>query len=233
MNTLKRWAPLIVIAAAVATVFATGWYRYLSFDVLRDNRAALLSYVAANPLIAAGAYFLLYVAAALLAVPGVLWLTIAGGFLFGTLFGGALAWGGALVGALGLFLAARGALAPLLQKQAKGWLPKLRDGFQANAFSYLLTLRLVPVPFVAVNLAAAAFGMTTRDYVIATAVGMIPGAFIYASIGGGLGAVLDAGGTPNLSIFTNPAIFGPILGLALLSLIPVALKAFKKEKVPT
>lgn len=231
MKQWTRWAPLALIAAAVVLVFAMGWHRYLSLDTLRDNRAALLEFVSANPALAIASFIAVYFAAALLAIPGVLWLTIAGGFLFGTWIGGGAAWFGALLGATALFFVARGALAPLLQRQTKGWLPKLRDGFNENAFNYVLTLRLIPLaPFVVVNLASAAFGMKTSQYVAASAIGMAPGALVYASIGAGLGAVLDAGGQPNVSLFANPAVYGPLLALGALSLMPVVLKALKKKE---
>lgn len=230
MKQLQRWAPLALIAIGVGLVFAMGWHRYLSLDALRENRTALLAFVTDQPATAGLAYIGIYIVAAMLAIPGVLWLTIAGGFLFGTWLGGAAALLGALIGATLLFLAARGALAPLVSRQAKGWLPKLRDGFQDNAFNYLLTLRLIPLaPFVAVNLAAAAFGVKLRDFVVASGLGMAAGAFIYASIGAGLGAVLDSGGSPDVSLFANPAVYGPILALAALSLTPILWKAMRKK----
>jgi uncharacterized membrane protein YdjX (TVP38/TMEM64 family) len=79
-------------------------------------------------------------------------------------------------------------------------------------------------------LAAAAFDVKARDFVVASALGMAPGAFVYASIGAGLGAVLDAGGSPDVSLFANPAVFGPILALAGLSLVPVVLKTLKARR---
>jgi uncharacterized membrane protein YdjX (TVP38/TMEM64 family) len=230
MKGWTRWAPLALAAGALAFVIAMGWHQYLSLDTLKTHRTILLEFVAQQPLLAGGAFVGIYVLAAALAAPGVLWLTIAGGFLFGSWIGGGAALLGALIGATLLFIAARGALAPLLQKQTKGWLPKLRDGFQENALNYLLTLRLIPLaPFVVVNLAAAAFNVKLRDFILASGVGMAPGAFVYAAIGSGLGAVLDAGGTPNLSLFTNPAVFGPLLALAALSLLPVVIKALKRK----
>lgn len=230
MKRVLRWAPLIAAAGALALVFAMGWHEYLSLDALKTHREALLDFVTREPVLAMASFIGVYILAATLAVPGVLWLTIAGGFLFGTWVGGIAALLGALIGATALFLAARGALAPLLQRQTKGWLPKLRDGFQDNAFSYLLTLRLVPLaPFVVVNLAAAAFDVRVRDFVVASGLGMAPGALVYASIGSGLGAVLDTGGAPNLSLFANPAVFGPLLALAALSLTPVLIKTLKRK----
>jgi uncharacterized membrane protein YdjX (TVP38/TMEM64 family) len=93
-----------------------------------------------------------------------------------------------------------------------------------------LTLRHKPLaPFVVVNLAAAAFNAKLRDFIIASAIGMAPGALIYASIGAGLGVVLDAGGHPDVSLFANPAVFGPLLALGLMAMAPVFLKALKRK----
>ncbi len=69
--------------------------------------------------------------------------------------------------------------------------------------------------------------MRLRDYVLATFIGIIPGSFVYASVGNGLGAVFDRGETPDLGIIFEPAILIPIVGLAVLALLPIAYKKFK------
>jgi uncharacterized membrane protein YdjX (TVP38/TMEM64 family) len=119
MTQIGRWAPLALIAVGIGVVLANGWHRYLSLETLQLHRAALLEAVAQAPVIAPLIFMGVYFLASLLGVPGVLWLTIAGGFLFGTWVGGAAAWAGALIGASALFMAARGARAPLLQPQTK------------------------------------------------------------------------------------------------------------------
>jgi uncharacterized membrane protein YdjX (TVP38/TMEM64 family) len=226
-----RYLPVAAIVAAVVAIFATGAHRWLSLEALRDNRADLIAFVAEQPAVALSAYLALYVIGTMLAIPGLLWVTIAGGFLFGTWGGFGLTWFAATLGATALFLAARGAFADLLAKQAKGWLAKLRQGFNDNAFNYLLSLRLMPfAPFPVVNIAPALLGVKTRDYVAATALGIIPGVFVYTSVGAGLGAVLDAGGTPNLSLAARPEVWGPLVGLGLLSLLPIAWKAWRKGR---
>ncbi|MGE0597670.1 MAG: TVP38/TMEM64 family protein, partial [Hyphomonadaceae bacterium] len=123
-----------------------------------------------------------------------------------------------------------------LRGRAGGWIEKLRDGFSRNAFSYLLVLRLTPIaPFFIVNLAPAFLGVKLRDYVLATFIGIIPGTLVYSLVGAGLRAAFDAGTSPDPAsaardLLLSPAILLPVLGLIVLSLIPILIRAFSKEK---
>ena len=108
---------------------------------------------------------------------------------------------------------------------------KMEKGFQDNALSYLLVLRLSPLfPFWLVNLGPARLGVPVRTFVIGTFFGIIPGAAVFCSIGSGLGAIIDAGEIPDLGIIFQPEIFVPLLGLAVLALLPVVYKRFKLSK---
>jgi uncharacterized membrane protein YdjX (TVP38/TMEM64 family) len=102
----------------------------------------------------------------------------------------------------------------------------MEEGFRENAFSYLLILRLVPLfPFFLVNIAPAAFNVKLRDFALATFIGIIPGAFAYASAGAGLGAVIEKGGEVSLDgLLTDPKILTPIIALSVLALLPIVLK---------
>jgi uncharacterized membrane protein YdjX (TVP38/TMEM64 family) len=92
-------------------------------------------------------------------------------------------------------------------------------------------LRLIPLfPFWLVNIVPAFLGVPVRTYVLGTAIGIIPGSLVYASVGNGLGAVFDAGQTPDLGIIFKPAILLPIVGLAVLALLPIAYRRFKVRK---
>jgi uncharacterized membrane protein YdjX (TVP38/TMEM64 family) len=225
---LRRAAPLAVLAAAIVAAFAFGLDDYLSFDALRQHRTGLLAFVGTNGVLAMVLFVAIYAAVVALSLPGGAILTITGGFLFGVLFGGALAVIGATIGATLLFVIAKTALGDPLRARAGPWLRKMEDGFSENALNYLLVLRLVPLfPFWLVNLVPAFLGVSPGIYVLGTFIGIIPGTFVYASVGNGLGAVFDAGGTPDLGIIFKPAILMPIVGLAVLALIPVAYKKYR------
>ncbi len=110
---------------------------------------------------------------------------------------------------------------------------RFETGFRDDALSYLLVLRLLPVfPFWLVNLVAGVIGVPLRTYLLATLIGMIPGTFVYASLGNGLGTLIQEGRQPGLSALLNPAVFLPILGLAALALLPVVFKRWRARNGP-
>ncbi|MFM7346838.1 MAG: TVP38/TMEM64 family protein [Tagaea sp.] len=224
-----RFLPLASILGAVATAYALGLHTYLSFEVLAENRAQLLAWTEANRALALALYMLAYIAVVALSLPGGAVATLTGGFLFGTWLGGLATVFAATIGATLLFLAARTALGDVLREKAGPGLRKLEEGFKRDALSYLLVLRLVPAfPFFLVNLAPAFLGVNLRTYLIGTFFGIMPGSFVFASVGAGLGAVFDRGERPDLSIILTPPVLLPLLALAALSLVPVAWKRFKK-----
>jgi uncharacterized membrane protein YdjX (TVP38/TMEM64 family) len=152
-------------------------------------------------------------------------MTLAGGLLFGAWIGTVLAVLAATVGAIGVFLAARSALAAPLARRAGPWLERLRPGLERDGFWYLMTLRLMPVaPFWLVNLVPALVGLRLPSFALATLIGIIPGTAVFAAIGAGIGGVLAAGGRPDLTVVLSPQILGPLLALAALSLLPVLLR---------
>lgn len=227
----RRFLPLLAILAGLVLFFALGLDRYLSWDSLRQNRQALLEAVAQHPGRTAALFVLLYAVLAALSVPGASFFTVGGGFLFGPLGGGVLAVLAATLGATGIFLAARTALGDVLRRRIGPAMARAEAGFAKNALSYMLFLRLMPVfPFWMVNLAAAFLAVPLRIFVLGTAVGIIPGTFVYASVGNGLGAVLDQGGKPDLGVVLRPEILLPIVALALLSLVPVIYRAVKQKR---
>ncbi|UEM20047.1 TVP38/TMEM64 family protein [Skermanella mucosa] len=230
-SNLKRFLPLAVLAAGLVAFFALGLHRYLNFSSLGEHRETLLDLVGRHPVAAPLGFIAVYAAAVAFSIPGAAVLTIAGGFMFGTLAGGIYVVTGATLGAVGVFLAARTALGSGLRRRAGPWMARLEAGFHENALSYLLVLRLVPLfPFWLVNLVPAFLGVPLGTYALGTFLGIIPGSFVYASVGNGVGAVFDAGGTPDLSIIFKPEILLPIAGLSLLALVPVIYKKFKGNR---
>ena len=227
----QRLLPLLVLAAGLATAFALDLHHYLSWDTLRENRHALLAAVSEAPVRTALIYVAVYTAAAAFSIPGAVFLSIGAGYLFGLFPGTPLAMTGATLGATCVFLAARTAVGDFLERKLGRSFRRLEHGFQKNAFSYMLFLRFMPLfPFWFVNLAAGLLKVRPRDFVLGTIVGIIPGSLVYVSVGNGLGAVLDAGGTPDLGVIFRPAILLPILGMSLLSLVPILYRRSKARR---
>ena len=223
-----RLLPLGLLAAAWVVFMLGGGYRYLTFSALAQNRDWLCGLVQQWGILAAFVYIALYATLVALSVPGAAILTIAGGFLFGTWVGGLCAVIGATLGATAIFLAARAGLGGLAQRAGQ-FIAKLEAGFRDDAFNYLLVLRLVPIfPFWLVNLVPALVGVRLPIYVLATFLGIVPGTFVYASLGNGLGSLVEE---PDLAIIFKPSLFLPIVGLALLALVPVGYKHWRGKKL--
>jgi uncharacterized membrane protein YdjX (TVP38/TMEM64 family) len=233
-TTLDRLAPLLPLIAAFVAFFALGLNEYISLDMLRENRALLKEWVQLHRTEAALIFIAAYIVVAAASLPAGAVLSVTGGFLFGSVFGTVWIVIGATIGATILFLIARSTLGEPLRQRFSGSIKAMEEGFRRNAFSYMLILRLVPLfPFWLVNLAPAFLGVSLLTFVVTTAIGIIPGAFVFASIGNGLNALFDAGEQPDLSltaIITRPDFYIPIAGLIVLSLIPMVYRALTGSK---
>ena len=247
---LKRLWPLLLLLAGMAFVFAMGWQRYLTLQELVDRREALRAAIAGHTVLAALAFMAIYAATVALSLPGAAVLTLAGGFLFGWFVGGLASMLAASVGAVLVFLIARTALGEPLAARAGPWLAKLRQGFQEDAFNYLLFLRLVPIfPFWLVNLAPALLGVSLWTYTLATVIGIIPGSFAYSIAGNGLDSVIVAQLAAHQSCLAKigsdaeelcafvlepralltPGLIAGFVALGLVALIPIAIKRFRRK----
>jgi uncharacterized membrane protein YdjX (TVP38/TMEM64 family) len=231
---VKRLAPLIVLALGFGLFFAFDLDRFVSFQALNDNRAELIDFVDRQGFLAILTFIVIYAVSTALSLPGGAVLTVTGGFLFGTWFGTLYAVLGATAGAIAVFLIAKTSLGDVLRARAGPSLRKMEAGFRENALSYLLVLRLIPLfPFFLVNIVPAFLGVPLRTYAIATFFGIIPGAFVFASVGSGIGSVfdqMDAQFDP-ASVLT-PQVITALVGLAVLSLLPVVYKKLKARKPP-
>jgi uncharacterized membrane protein YdjX (TVP38/TMEM64 family) len=211
--------------AGLVTFVALDLDRYLSLETLRQHRGALRAWVEASGGRATVSFMAVYIVTVACSLPGATVLSVTSGLLFGTVWGTAVVVVSATLGATGLFLIARTALGESLQARAGTWRHALEVGFREHALSYLIVLRLVPIfPFFLVNLVPAFLGVPWPTFVLGTCVGIIPGSFVYASVGAGLGSIFDTGGTLSLHGVLTPQVVTALVGLAVLALVPVIYK---------
>lgn len=230
-RSLGRWLPPALVVAALSTFFALGLGRYLTFQSLAEHREWLLHWVDRLGLLAPLAFVLIYAALVAVSIPVGIIVTLTGGFLFGTWLGGLYSLIAATLGSAAIFLIASTSFGDLLRQRALPSLRKVEAGFQENAASYLLVLRLVPIfPFWLVNLLPAFFGMRLRTFVAVSFVGMAPGSFVYSSLGAGVGSIVDAGQAPDLQLILRWPVLGPLIALSALALVPVLYKRHKARQ---
>jgi len=228
---IRRLLPVALLLAALAAAFGLGLQDYLSIEALHRHRSLLNSFVAGHAVAAALVFMAVYTLSTALSLPGGLVLTVAGGFLFGVVLGTLYVVVAATLGATAIFLIARGALGDLFRAKAGPFVQHMEAGFRENAFSYMLVLRLIPLfPFFVVNLVPAFLGVPLRTYVAGTFIGIIPGTVVFILAGAGLGSVFDRGGVFTVDSVLTPEIVAGLIGLSVLSLLPVVYKRMKARK---
>ena len=230
----RRLLPAAVLVVALVLGYALGLHRFLTLEFLAGSRAELLAWQDANPLLSMAAFFAAYALAVAVSVPAASVLTIAGGFLFGWLAGSVLVAFAATLGATVLFVVARTAFGGFLRDRIGGQAARFAEGFERDAFSYLLALRLAPVfPFFIVNVAPALFNVPTRTYVAATFLGILPGVVAYAWLGQGIDSVLSAaeasGHRPALGDLVTADITIAFAALALVALVPPVVRTLRRR----
>jgi len=213
----------ILIGCVIGAFFYFDLGRFLSLDMIKHNRDRLLAFTDLHYTASIMLFILTYVVVAGLALPGAVILTLVGGFLFGSVWGTLFVNVGATTGAVFAFLAARYLLRDWVEAKFGEWLRPLQDGITRDAFSYLLTLRLIPIfPFFALNLVSGLTRMSLPTYASATALGIIPGSFVYAYAGRQLGTI------DSLKDIASVNVIGAFVLLGILALTPVAYKKLRR-----
>ena len=217
---LARRALPVLLLAGLALFFLSGAHKFLSFSHLAEHYSTLKGFVETAPLLSVLAFACAYVLTVALSLPIASVLTLAGGALLGW-SAAAVIICSATIGATIVFIAARTVLNEFLTQRTSGFMTKLEAGFQKNAFSYLLALRLIPAaPFWVVNIVPALLGMRLNQYVLATFIGIAPGTFIYVWVARSFDILLSRGQSPDLSVLREPAVIAPLFALGALSLLP-------------
>lgn len=217
----------LLFAAAIGAFFFFDLKTYLSLDTLKANRDSLLAFTEEHYMPAVVLFILIYILQTSFSLPGATIMTLAGGFLFGSLWGPLYVNIGATTGATLAFLAARYLFHQWVERKFGDRLGPIQDGFAKNAFSYLLTLRLIPFfPFFLVNLLSGLTRVKVSTYVVATAVGIIPGSVVYTFAGRQLGTI------NSISELVSPRLLLAFSLLGLLMLIPVIYRRLTETPTP-
>ncbi len=213
-SVLRRLWPISALLVAVLLLAVFGPDNQTVFAMLRSHRESLLVLVADYVVIADLAFMVIYAVAIAFSIPGGAMMTLVGGFLFGPLRTTIYVVFAATIGATALFLIARTAVGDRLRSRAGPWMAKMESGFQDNAMSYLLVLRLVPLfPFFVVNLLMGLTRISAPAFYLVSQVGMLAATFVFVYAGTQLAQVHKLGDV------LSPQL---IIALSLLGLFPLA-----------
>ncbi|QYF86813.1 TVP38/TMEM64 family protein [Brevundimonas sp. PAMC22021] len=223
-----RLLPLVAIAGLVVAFFALGLNRWLSMEMIREHGLGLQAYARTHFWIALLVFVGVYALATASTIPGPVFLTLLGGLMFGPWIGALAQATGATIGSVVIYYVYRTSIGTWLRAKLAsdaGLMDRLARGLDRNAFTTLLTLRLIPsVPFVLINATAGMMAVPIRPYVVATFVGLLPSTTIYTWIGSELGELLRRGVRPDLDLLLHQ-FFWPLMGVVFLSLLlPVGIR---------
>jgi uncharacterized membrane protein YdjX (TVP38/TMEM64 family) len=233
MRLIRRFWPLVALACVIALIFGMGWNRYLSLDTLRDHGATMEAFTGRHYSLSLLALVAVFAVLTASVVPGVFFVTITAGYLFGPWVGGIATSIAATLGALVVYAVARSALGDVLRRRAArdaGLMRKVCDAIDRDTFWYVLASRLaVVVPFHMINLAAGVMAVRLTPYTIATLIGLLPAHFIYCWIGDSLHDLLIVDPDPDIpSLFY--AFWAPMAGVFVLAVIlPLAMKTIQSR----
>ena len=233
MNVIRRFWSLVALACVIALIFGMGWNRYLSLDTLRDHGGALRAFTADHYVLSLLALIALFTVLTASVVPGVFFVTITAGYLFGPWVGGIATSVAATLGALIVYAVARTALGQTLRDKAArdaGLMQKVCAAIDKDTFWYVLASRLaVVVPFHMINLAAGVMSVRLVPYTVATVIGLLPAHFIYCWIGDSLSDLLAVDPDPDIQALFNQ-FWAPMAGVFILAVIlPIAIKAVQSR----
>ncbi|MDF0645840.1 MAG: TVP38/TMEM64 family protein [Nitrospira sp.] len=204
---------------AISAFYLFDLKTYLSLDLLKANRDRLLAFTEKHYVTAVVLFILTYIAQTAFSLPGATLMTLTGGFLFDSVPAALYVNIGATIGATLAFLSARYLLRDWVERRFGHRLGAFQEGFARNAFTYLLTLRLIPLfPFFLVNLLSGLTRVSALTYVAATALGIIPGSLVYTFAGRQLGTI------NSLGELASPRLLLAFTALGLLFLMPIAYK---------
>ncbi len=227
---MKTILPLVLLFILGLTAYFTKAYEYLDPNYFMSIHQELTQYTQDHWWFSIGAYVLIYITVVTVSIPGATLLSVIGGFLFGNLLGTLLVVPAATIGATLLFLCLRIATNALSSLKLKYNIAQLRKDLEQDSFFYLLTLRLIPLfPFVAINIAAAAVQLPLKTFFWGTFFGIIPGSFVYVSLGNALRTLITQ---PHftLSLALDLNILIALTGLGLLALLPVVYRHWKSSQ---
>jgi uncharacterized membrane protein YdjX (TVP38/TMEM64 family) len=214
--TKLRLYLLIIVALVIGSFFYFDLYQLLTLDNLKSQQEAIIAYRNDNPVLAAAIYALVYIAVTGLSLPGATILTLAGGAVFGLLWGTLIVSFASSIGATLAFLAARFLFRDAVNAKFGHQLKEIDAGMAHDGTFYLFTLRLVPlIPFFVINLVMGLTPLKTRTFYWVSQVGMLAGTLVYVNAGTQLAKI------ESLSGILSPALVG---SFALLGVFPIIVK---------
>ena len=233
MAKVRRFLPLMVLLLVAGVIIASGAYRYLSFEAIQQAGEGLRAQVDRNYLPSLVVLMAAFAVLTASVTPGVFFLTILAGYLFGPWVGGVATSVAATLGALAVYWAGASAARDWLKRRLEskgGLLARICESIDRNTFSYVLAARLVvSVPFHLINIAAGLMRVRLKPYLSATFLGILPAHLVYCWIGSNLGSLTSESDLRSMA----GKLALPLAAVGFLSIgLPLLMRVFRSRNQP-
>jgi pyruvate/2-oxoglutarate dehydrogenase complex dihydrolipoamide dehydrogenase (E3) component/uncharacterized membrane protein YdjX (TVP38/TMEM64 family) len=224
---LRQIVLLLLLALAIGAFVALDLGRYLSFEHLKASQGSFAQLHADLPITVAVVYFMIYVLATALSIPGSVIITLAGGAIFGFWQALLIVSFASSIGATLAFLASRFVLRDWVEGKFGKRLADFNVGVDKEGVLYLFTLRLIPVvPFFLINLLMGLTRMKAWIFYGVSQLGMLAGTAVFVNAGTQLAQVESLRG------ILSPGLLGSFVLLGLFPLLARRMvAAVQKRKV--
>ena len=221
---------LIVLFIAVYFLFSTFDLKDLtSYEFIKENRETILKYKDNNIFFLTIIFFITTICLNLLLCP-ILLPTLIIGFIFGKWLGTLILIFGNTIGGFLLYRLAKTFFSDLIEKKFKTRFSKFVDFFNKNEVMYFMSFRFIGgggTPFPIQNILPVLFNMSSKNYIVATLLGILPTTFVTVALGSGIEKIIDQNAELSfLPVIQSPEIYLPIIGFFIILIIAFLIKRF-------
>jgi len=221
---------LVVLFVAVYFLFSTFDLKDLtSYDFIKENRETILVYKDKNIIFLTTIFFVITIFLNLLLCPMLL-PTLIIGFIFGKWLGTLILILGNTFGGFLLYHLAKTFFSDIIEKKFKTKFSKFIDFFNKNETIYFMCFRFIGgagTPFPIQNILPVLFNMSSKNYIIATFLGILPTTFVTAALGSGVEKIIDQNAELSfLPVIQSPEIYLPIIGFFIILIVAVLIKKY-------
>lgn len=217
---------LLIIVSFVFTFFIFDVQQYISLEMLKQQQLTIESYYNKTPILTVLIYTIIYILVTALSLPGATILTLAGGGVFGLLWGTVIASFASTLGATIAFLAARFLFRDAVKTRFSKRMKSIDEGINKEGAFYLFTLRLVPVfPFFIINLTMGLTTLRVWSFYWVSQIGMLAGTIVYVNAGTQLAKI------KTLSDILSPMLLGSFVILGIFPLCAKKVNSTLKRTV--
>lgn len=198
-----------IIVLIIGLFFIFDLHGFVSLDQLKQRVDSLKSFYGEHKLWAMAMYMAAYIIMAALSLPGAVIMTLAGGAIFGLVYGTVLVSFASTTGATFAFLFSRYLFKDWVQLKFSAKFAAIDKRIEKEGGLYLFTLRLVPIfPFFVINLTMGLTSISIPLYYGVSQLGMLPATIVYVNAGTQLAKIESVKGILSAELLLSFALLG-------------------------